>query len=665
MHPTPLMRAMTAILLALALSSPLIAAVEERTVNNGQLILQDVPEIPQALAARLAQYQNVRSATFQDWTEDGEGIYIKTRFGNTDQIHRVRKPGGTRAQLTYFSEPVGEVKRQEQGRNLAFTMDRGGSEFSQIFMLNVQSGETEMLTDGVSRNRVLLWNDQGTRLAYQTTRRNGRDNDVWMVDPRKPESAEPVHESDDGAWWGPGAFSTDGRYMLLQQYISVEDSRIYLKDLQTGDMRLVAGDPVATSANRVAALDKKEIGLYFITNARGQSAELAWKPLARDRATEYITTGIPWDVTEFALSDDGERGAFVTNEAGVSKLYLLDARSHEYQQVENLPVGLIYGLSFNPDNRRLAMTMNTPRTPSDVFVMELGRRPLRDGPLTRWTFSEVGGLDTETFAEPELVAYPTFDMAGEQPRGVPAFVYRPPGVGPHPVVIYIHGGPEGQYRPAFSSTFQMWIAELNVAVIAPNVRGSIGYGYEYLSLDNGYKREDAVKDIGALLDWIAAQPDLDQERVAVYGGSYGGYMVLASSVQYSDRLSAAVDVVGISNFVTFLENTQDYRRDLRRAEYGDERDPQMRAFLQRISPLTHADSINVPLLVVQGQNDPRVPASEAEQMVNALRGRDVPVWYMNALNEGHGYARKENRDVYQQAVVLFLQRYLVHRRDRG
>jgi dipeptidyl aminopeptidase/acylaminoacyl peptidase len=271
----------------------------------------------------------------------------------------------------------------------------------------------------------------------------------------------------------------------------------------------------------------------------------------------------------------------------------------------------------------------------------------------------VGGLDTERFVVPELFRYPTFDSVGEQPRRVPAFIYRPPGEGPHPVVIHIHGGPEGQYRPGFSSTFQMWIAELGAAVIAPNVRGSLGYGYEYLSLDNGYKREDAVKDIGALLDWIAEQPYLDQDRVAVYGGSYGGYMVLASSVHYSDRLSAAVDVVGISNFVTFLENTQDYRRDLRRAEYGDERDPEMRAFLQRISPLTKVDRISIPLLVVQGENDPRVPASEAVQIVKALRERAVPVWYMNALNEGHGYARKENRDVYQQAAVMFLHRYLI------
>ena len=242
---------------------------------------------------------------------------------------------------------------------------------------------------------------------------------------------------------------------------------------------------------------------------------------------------------------------------------------------------------------------------------------------------------------------------------IPAFVYRPDGPGPHPVIVSIHGGPEGQARPTFSATYQLWIERLNAAVIVPNVRGSAGYGKTYLQLDNGMRREDSVRDIGALLDWIGEQPELDQERVAVFGGSYGGYMVLASSVHYSDRLKAAVDIVGISNFVTFLENTQDYRRDLRRPEYGDERDPEMRAHLQAISPLNNVEEIDVPMFVVQGENDPRVPVSEAEQMVAALRAQGSPVWYMNALNEGHGYRKKENRDLFSEATVLFLENWLL------
>mgnify|MGYP001822966490 FL=1 len=305
------------------------------------------------------------------------------------------------------------------------------------------------------------------------------------------------------------------------------------------------------------------------------------------------------------------------------------------------------------------MSVSTAQSPSDVYVLNLGRNPRSAKTLVRWTYSEVGGLDTRSFIQPELFHYPTFDRVGDKQREVPAFIYRPDSKEPAPVIIYVHGGPESQYRPAFSSMFQMWGAELGAAVIAPNIRGSAGYDSEYLALDNVDRREDAVKDIGALLDWIATQPGLDENRVAIYGASYGGYVVLASAVMYSDRLRAGVDVVGISNFVTFLENTEEYRRELRRHEYGDERDPEIRAMLQRISPINNVDLIDIPLLVVQGRNDPRVPASQSEQIVQALRNRGRPVWYIEALNEGHGYNRKENRNLYEQAAILFLQKYLV------
>ncbi|MCH2223081.1 MAG: alpha/beta fold hydrolase, partial [Dechloromonas sp.] len=335
------------------------------------------------------------------------------------------------------------------------------------------------------------------------------------------------------------------------------------------------------------------------------------------------------------------------NENGFSQLYLLDSAKKRYKAVKNMPVGVLISMGFSPDNKQLALTLNTPNTPSDTFVLELGRKATSYGDLTRWTFSEVGGLDTAGFIEPELISYPTFDSDKGGPDAIPAWLYKPKGEGPFPVIISIHGGPEAQARPYFSSTYQLWLETLGAAVLVPNVRGSNGYGKAYMGIDNGFKREDSVRDIGALLDWIATQEDLDTERVAVFGGSYGGYMVLASAVHYSDRLKAAVDIVGISNFVTFLENTKDYRRDHRRAEYGDERDPDMRAHLQAISPLNSVEKIQVPMFVVQGENDPRVPVSEAVQIVAALRDQGQPVWYMNALNEGHGYRKKENRDIYQ------------------
>jgi dipeptidyl aminopeptidase/acylaminoacyl peptidase len=659
-HASPVLSSIfTALLLLLPPLPGFSSEITERTVNNGQLILQEVPEIPAALATRLHQYQNTRSAKFLDWGEGGNGMYIRTRFGEINQIHFVPEPGGARRQLTWFDDPIGQVEHRHQGRELAFTMDRGGGEFDQIYLFDPKTATTTLLTDGKSRNRVMRWSRDGKWLAYQSTRRNGRSNDIWIMDPNHPQDATLLVEANNGDWWGPADFSEDGRYLLVQQYIEVTDSRIYLLDLKSREMQLMAGNAEEPTANRAAGFDGRGKGFFLVTNSRGMAAELAWKSLQAGDGIEYISTEIPWDVSEFSLSDDGRRGAFVTNEGGISQLYLLNTKTRRYSLIESMPLGLIFGLEFHPDNKRIAMNLNTAQTPSDVFVMSLGRSATNARSLRRWTSSEVGGLNTAGFAEPELTHYPSFDTVDDEPRQVPAFVYRPEGDGPHPVIIYIHGGPEGQYRPTFSSTFQMWIAELGVAIIAPNVRGSTGYDNEYVSLDNGFQREDAVKDIGALLDWIATQPDLDGTRVAVYGGSYGGYMTLASAVHYSKRLKAGVDVVGISNFVTFLENTEDYRRELRRREYGDERNPEMRAFLERISPLNNIDRIELPLLVVQGQNDPRVPVTESEQIVAALRQRGQPTWYIKALNEGHGFDRKENQDVFQQAAILFLQRYLV------
>jgi len=631
-----------------------------REANNGNLIMEDVPEIPASVVDDLNRYQNVRSAAFRDWTEDGNGLYVSTRFGDVSQIHRVDQPLGARRQLTFFNEPVGGVSRQPGGSNILFTRDAGGSEFSQIFLLEPAGGTTTMLTDGESRNGGALWDRQGRRVAFASTRRNGASNDVWIMDPAEPSNAELVLESKDGSFWAASEFSESGSKMLTGNYVSIADSRINLLDLDTGRLTPLAGGNSATSANFPIAFDESDEGFWFVTDQGGEFRQLAWQAAAEGANAEIITEDIPWDISAGAISHDRRRLAFTSNENGMSRLYLMDTRTREYQSVDNIPTGLIFGLSFSPDDSRLAMTLNAATSPSDTYVLELGAAPNAYGRLTRWTESEVGGLDTSQFVAPELISYDTFDKGNDnRTRKIPAWVYRPRGDGPFPVVVSIHGGPEGQTRPGFSSTYQMWVDKLGVAVVLPNVRGSAGYGKSYLALDNGMKREDSVKDIGALLDWIGTEPDLDASRVAVFGGSYGGYMVLASSVHYSDRLKAAVDIVGISNFVTFLENTQDYRRDLRRVEYGDERDPAMRAHLQKISPLNNVEKIEIPMLIVQGQNDPRVPVTESGQIVEALREQGQTVWYMNALNEGHGYRKKENRDIYQQATVLFLQEHLL------
>ena len=621
-----------------------VASADVSRVERGNLVLENMPEIPAEITQRLEQYQNTRSAGLVDWLGDGS-VLISTRFGETNQIHRVAVPMGARTQITFLGEPVrgASVSPDADLNGFLYLYDIGGSEFSQVYWFDLATGSSTLLTDGESRNGSIAWSNGGDRFAYTSTRRDGRNFDVWIGTPGVDHTQHTLAHESNGMWV-PMDWSPDDRRLLLLEYLSINHSRIYVLDLESGALTEVNASDTPIGYNG-GAFDSTGEGVYLVHDQGSEFKQLHHLDLASGR-TRALSADIPWDVQGVALTRDRNRMAFVVNDGGRSQLHLRDLRRNRALPSPNLPVGLINGLNFNRDGNRLAMTVSTSRSPSDVFVYDVGRRN-----LTRWTASEVGGLDTTKFPEPTLVQFASFDG-----REIPAWVYKPEGAGPHPVIINIHGGPESQSRPGFSSTYAYWVNELGAAVISPNVRGSSGYGKTYLQLDNGMKREDSVKDIGALLDWIAAQPDLDQDRVIVYGGSYGGYMVLASLVHYNDRLLGGIDIVGISNFVSFLENTESYRRDLRRAEYGDERDPAMRAHLETISPLTRMAEVSRPLFVAQGLNDPRVPASEAEQVVEAVRSNGGDVWYLLAKDEGHGFAKKVNRDYFQAASALFMQR---------
>ncbi|HEY0771627.1 MAG TPA: prolyl oligopeptidase family serine peptidase, partial [Sphingobacteriaceae bacterium] len=365
---------------------------------------------------------------------------------------------------------------------------------------------------------------------------------------------------------------------------------------------------------------------------------------------------IPWNVERILINDQRTTLIFAVNENGAYKLYKLDMASKKYEPLSGLPTGILVPAQFHPDGKVFSLLINSPKSPSDIYTYDL-----QTNALTQWTYSEVGGLDNSTFVEPTMIEFETFDKVNNNPRKIPAIYYRPArATGKIPVVIEIHGGPEGQAVPAFDAFRSFLVNELGIAVIEPNVRGSTGYGKSYLRLDNGLKREESVQDIGKLIEWIGKQPELDASRIAVSGGSYGGYMVLASMVHFNDKIRCGVDVVGISNFVTFLKNTEDYRKDLRRVEYGDERDPKMNAFLEKISPLNHVEKITKPLFIVQGFNDPRVPYTEAEQMKSKLQEKGGQVWYLMAKDEGHGFRKKENYTFEQLATVMFFQKFLLN-----
>jgi dipeptidyl aminopeptidase/acylaminoacyl peptidase len=392
-------------------------------------------------------------------------------------------------------------------------------------------------------------------------------------------------------------------------------------------------------------------GIYTTTDKDSEFHRLAYIDLATKQHT-YLSDQIKWDVDDFALSPDGKTIAFATNEDGISRLHLLDTKSRREKTAPPLPAGIIGGLRWHENSRDLGFTLNTARSAADVYSLDA-----QTGKVERWTESETGGLNASNLPDPQLVRWPSFDG-----KTISGFLYMPPAgkfKGARPVIINIHGGPEGQSRPTFLGRGNYFLNEMGVAVIFPNVRGSTGYGKTFLALDNGMKREDTYKDIGALLDWIKTQPELDAGRVLVTGGSYGGHMTFAVATRYSDRIRASLPVVGISNLVSFLERTEAYRRDLRRVEYGDERDPAMREFMTRTAPLNNAKNITKPIFVVAGGNDPRVPVNEAEQMVRTVRANGTSVWYLMAKDEGHGFAKKKNQDFQFYATVMFVRENLL------
>jgi dipeptidyl aminopeptidase/acylaminoacyl peptidase len=623
----------------------------ERRVE-GHLQMEGIPPVPQHTRERLDPYRNARSALLTSWLPDG-GLLISTRFADSYQLHAVREPMGARTQLTFFTEPVmtAAASPSAPGAPIAYLRDVGGNEDYQIFLLDPSSGRSTMISDGEARHTDLRWSNGGRRLAYSGNARDGRSWDVHLLDLADRKTRRVMNGGGDSGYLSVLDWSGDDSRLLVRDYRSINDGRLYVLDLASGEaIELEAGAPPGGVG--VGAFGPRDESVYFISERGAGFLQLRRADLG-DGSISVLSAGLPWNLENLDVSDDGVWLAWVYNEDGLSRLSVQSLVADDEVAVTGLPLGRITRMGFEPGGSRLAVTLNGTTSPGDVFVVDPPT-----GRAERWTASEVGGMDASRFVEPTLIRFSTFDSGSGGPESIPAFVYRPDGEGPHPVLVYIHGGPESQFRPTFRPLFQYFVSELGLAVVAPNVRGSSGYGREFVMLDDGFRREDSVRDIAALLDWIGSRPDLDEDRVILFGSSYGGYMVLASMIHFPDRIVGGVESVGISNFITFLENTRDYRRDRRRLEYGDERDPGMRAFLERISPTNNAHRIDKPLLIVQGLNDPRVPVTESEQMVATIRENGGEVWYLLGTNEGHGFRKKQNRDRYYEIVSTFLESLL-------
>ena len=628
-------RMIVAALLA-GIATPAVAQV----AKPAALTADGLPAIPDALAAASRPYMESRGAGFAGWNARDRSMLISTRFGNVSQLHSVAMPMGMRRQISFEAEPVGG-RWSPTGDVLVTSKDNGGDEFFQIYTL--KDGRLRLLSaGGKSRNGLGPFSKDGSLIGFSSTERNGTDSDLYVMNPRDPATKRRVAEVQGGGWaiadFAPG----NGRALVIQ-YISVTKSNLHLLDLATNKLT-----PLGDHSKDVSysGAEFAPDGTLWVTSDDGSDFQRLGTV---DLATGKFTPRGPatkWDVDAFAISHDGRTIAMVTNEAGISRLSLMDVASGTARRVDSIPAGGIGGLEFAPWGT-LGFSLTSAKSATDAYSLDPTTLA-----LTRWTASETGGLDPSVNVEPELITVKSFD--GLEVSG---FLYRPNPAkfpGKRPLIVNIHGGPEGQSTPGFLGRSNYLLNEQGIAIFYPNVRGSTGYGKKFVSLDNGpFLRENSVKDIGAFLTRLKADKAIDGARMAVTGGSYGGYMCYASAIHYPDAFKGALCNVAISNFVTFLENTQSYRRDLRRVEYGDERDPKQRAKLEEISPLRRIGEIKAPLFVVQGANDPRVPKSEADQIVKKLRDEGRTVWYLVGENEGHGFAKKENQDYLFWATLLF------------
>ena len=641
--------------LALALLLAAVVAVPQggEITPGDNLIVEGIPKIPASLAAEIGRYTDFRSAGLTSWHPTQREMLISTRFAETNQVHQVKMPGGARTQMTFFPDRVGGSSyNPKTGDYFIFLKDTGGNEIAQGYRYDLSTGNVTLLTDGKSRHSGGVWSTAGDRIAYGRLRPTpeGIFLETREMNPLDPKTDRLIVDN-KGAGWVVGDWSPDDKKLLVREFISANESYIHEVAVASGQKKpLTPKSGTEKVAWGGATYAKNGRGFYATTDLNSEFQRLAYVDFGTLKPT-ILTAHINWDVEEFQLSPNGKVIAFVTNEEGVLTLRLLDAVTGKERRLPKLPKGYVTGIHWREDGTELGFNLDSVHSATDVYSLNV-----KNGRVERWTHSETGGINTGNFVEPEVVRWKSFDG-----MMISGFLYRPAAkfTGKRPVIVDVHGGPEGQFQPYFLGRENYYLNELGIALIFPNVRGSSGFGKTFLKLDNGFLREDSYKDMGALLDWIKQKPGLDGDRIMVTGGSYGGHMTFVAATYYPEKIRCALSVVGMSNLRTFLENTEAFRRDLRRVEYGDEREPKMREFMERIAPLNNAQKITKPLLVVQGYNDPRAPRSEALQMVETVRKVGTPVWFLMAKDEGHGFAKRKNQDFQFYATVMFIKENLL------
>ncbi|WP_424019702.1 S9 family peptidase [Halorientalis pallida] len=597
----------------------------------------------------LERYLNVRSAYGASIGPEGTLAFLMDTTG-TPQVWTLDEPAGWPEQRTFYDERVTFCSFSPERRELAFGMDEGGDEFTQLFRLDLDSGAVHPLTDTPDAIHYWGgWSHDGDRIAFAANRRDESVFDVYVQGrDEQGDEAELVHEGD--GWLALAGWSPDDDRLLVTEHTSSFDKDLYVLHLDSGDLEHVTPHDGDVRYNSPSWGPDGE-AIYCCTDRESDTLRLERLDLDTGEFA-IVEDGGEWNVDGIALDDETGRLAFSRNVDGYTEITvgeLTGATEYDTRPAPDLPDGTAGGVSFGPDGEAFALSASSRTNNTNVH-----RVAFESGETEQWTRASTAGIPPSSFREPELVHYDSFDG-----REIPAYFTLPAeaardstGV---PVIVDIHGGPESQRRPSFSGLTQYFLSR-GYAVFEPNVRGSTGYGKAYTHLDDVEKRMDSVKDIRAAVEWLTDQSAVDPDRIVAKGGSYGGFMVLAALTEYPDLWAAGVDSVGIANFVTFLENTGAWRQEHREAEYGSLEDD--REFLESISPLNHADRIEAPLFVLHGANDPRVPVGEAEQIVEEVQSQGVPVEKLIFEDEGHGISKLENRIEAYTTVVDFLDRHV-------
>lgn len=636
-------------LFALLLAS-LVVQAQDQIISPGKNIeASGVPPIPSSLAREVQPYTSIYGLPLAGWSPTGKEIWLKG-LSSVTWISRVANPGATPETTSIYIQSNGiyDLYFQPQSKYLAYIRDAAGNETFQLYLYDIGRMTSTILSDGKSRNTEPVWSNAGNSIVYSSTPIGESGVNLRLVDPFDAKSDRLIAKS-PGTYFKAYDWSPDDKQIIFCDFTSNTASTLWLFNVASGDKTQLSPRSSQPELYDYPQFSKDGKGVYVLTDHESDVRRVAYIDVASQRFT-YVPSNPKWDVDEFQVAPNGKSLAFVTNEDGISRLHLFDLDEKKEKTVPELPIGIISDPKWHANSTDLAFNFKSPHSANDVYSVNVG-----SGKAEHWAKSVTAGVDTQKFPTPELIHWPTFDK-----RTISGFLFRPPAKfkGKRPVIIDIHGGPEEQYRPGFGYETNYFLNELGIARIYPNVRGSTGYGKSFLSLDNGTRREDAIKDIGALLDWVKAQPDLDGDRVMVQGTSYGGYVAVSTAYTYGERIRGAISESGITNLATFVASTEGWRRELQRAEFGDERNRKIREFMERTAPLNNAKTIKTPLLIMHGQNDPRVPVADAAKLVNATRDR-VPVWYIVAKDEGHGFVQQNNRDYRLYATILFVKEFLL------